>query len=359
MTSFRFITLLSLLLLQACVSNQGLHSNWHKNVDQRHSASAYGYSIPIGHENDIMIAGQDSRLHIYSPSGWERQRIALDAPCESGMLVLKSGQVVLSDTQGTLYGIDYQQGSIAWRYKLSSASLGHPVAFGRDIIVQTADNHIYRLNAQGQKQWSYTGSLGGLGMYFGSSPIVEGQTIYAMLSNGDAIALNASNGDLIWQKQLNVDPFASVLSELRAPIADPVIADNKLIVSFYQGELRALDLSTGDIAWKRNFSLKSNPLYHQGLLYLSTSSGDSLALDPKDGSTQWKQHLSDSEVVGPTLYKNQLWFADHDGHIYTLNKKGEVQANMRIPARIDRAPVSSKHGVLVRNHRGVLHLVSP
>ncbi|MDQ6961224.1 MAG: PQQ-binding-like beta-propeller repeat protein [Mariprofundaceae bacterium] len=345
-------------MLQACMFNQGLHSNWQKNVDQRQSASAYGYSIPAVHQDNIMIAGQDARLHIYSPNGWERQRIALDAPCEGGILALKNGQAILSDSQGTLYAVDTKQESVLWRYKLSSASLGHPVAFGHDIIVQTADNHIYRLNAKGKKQWSYAGSVGGLGMYFGSSPVVQGQTIYAILNNGDAVALNASNGDLIWQKQLNIDPFAQVLSELRAPVADPIIAGNMLIVSFYQGELRALNLQTGDIIWKRHFSLKSNPLLHQGMLYFSTSTGDSLAINPKDGVTQWKQHLSSAEVVGPALYDQKLWFADHNGQIYALSTEGKVQQTMRIPARIDRAPVSSAHGILIRNHRGVLHLVS-
>jgi len=353
------IFLLGLLMLQSCMFNDGLHTRWSQDVDQRHPDAAYGYSVPTVSQGHIIIAGQDARLHIYGPSGWESGRIALDAPCEGGILVLPNGHVVLADTQGMLYAIDVHEEKVLWKYQLSSSPLGHPVATENGILVQTSDNHIYYLNQKGKKQWSYAGIVGGLSMYFGSSPVVKGRAIYAILNNGDVVALNASSGDLIWQKQLNVDPFARVLSELRAPIADPVIAEGQLIVSFYQGDIQALDLRTGDIVWKRPFSLKSTPLLDQGILYLSTSKGDAVALDPKDGSTRWKQHLNDAEVVGPVLQDGQLWFADHTGQVYALNLEGDVQDQLYVAKRIDRAPVGSEHGILLRNHRGVLYLVSP
>ena len=334
-----------------------LHVAWVVDVDQRHPMSPPGYSQPALAGDKIVIGGRDARVRVYDLQGRELHRIAIEAACESGALALNPALVVLADVNGTLYGINPQAGSIVWRQQLSSVVLGHPVKAGHDFMVQTADNRIYRFSSRGKKRWSFAGQQGGLTMHQGSSPRIFGDAVYADFTNGDVVALRADSGDLIWRHQLLLDINAVTLSEMKVPIADPVLAEKTLIVSFYQGDLIALSVTNGQQLWQRQVSLKSVPIVQDGHLLAATSHGVMVSLDVASGETLWRQKLSEDELAGITLSQGKLFTADNHGHVYALTTNGRKIGMLSLPGRIDRMPIAIPGGVLVRNNLGGLYLI--
>ena len=330
---------------------------WVVDVDQRHPMSPPGTSQPGIFGNRVVIGGRDRRVHVYDLHGNELRRIALEAPCESEALVMNQHLAVLGDVNGTLYGIDPQAGRILWRKRLSSLLLGHPVRLDDDFLIQTASNEIYRFSSTGEKSWSFAGPAGGLMMHQGPSPRVSGDAVYAVLTNGDVVSLQADSGDLVWRLQLLLDTSAVVLSEMKTPVADPVLAGNTLIVSFYQGDVIALSAKNGQQLWRRHISLKSTPLVEGDRLVATTSGGAVLALDVRSGETLWQQKLSTGELVGPVLSEGELFAADDRGHVYALRPDGRRSGKLDLPGRLDRAPVAVVGGILIRNHLGGLYLI--
>lgn len=329
---------------------------WGVDVDQRRPLAPYSFARPVLAGDLIVLAGQDSFVHIYNMDGNELRRVALQAPSNSDALVLSPKLVVLGDVQGFLYGIDPQLGKVLWRWQMPSDMLGHPVKAGHDMLVQTGDNSIYRISAKGQKLWSFSSPQAGLNMLLSPSPLVVGNTCYATLTSGDVVALRCDTGDLLWRRQLLLDNEAEVLSELKTPIADPVLVGNVLIVSFYQGSLIGLSALDGQQIWQRGLSLKSSPLVYQGRLF--AASGNSiLELDPSNGTTLWKRSLQAGELVGPALEHGRLFAADNHGRIFALNLDGRTTGETRLPGRIDRSPVATSGGVLLRNNLGGLYLI--
>jgi outer membrane protein assembly factor BamB len=329
---------------------------WGVDVDQRRPLAPYSFARPVLVGGLIVLAGQDSFVHIYNMNGRELRRIALQAPSNSDALALSHKLVVLGDVQGILYGIDPQQGKILWQWQMPSDMLGRPVQVGHDMLVQTGDNSIYRISAKGEKLWSFSSTQAGLNMLLTPSPLVVGNTCYAMLTSGDAVALRCDTGDLLWRRQLLLDNDAVVLSELKTPIADPVLVGDVLIVSFYQGSLIGLSARDGQQIWQRGLSLKSSPLVYQGRLF--AASGNSiLELDPSNGTTLWKRTLQAGDLVGPTLEQGRLFAADAHGRIFALNLDGRITGETSLPGRIDRSPVAASGGVLLRNNLGGLYLI--
>jgi outer membrane protein assembly factor BamB len=207
-------------------NSRAIQKVWSVDVDQRKPGDPVGFSQPavVATPNGkIVIAGRDARVRVYDFNGSELHRIAIDEPSDCGALALPNGVVVVGDIGGLLYGIDPEKGSVLWRYQLSSPFFSQPVLLQDGFLIQTSDNRIYRFSNDGKKQWSYAGSGGGLGIYLTSSPLVVDATLYAVLTNGDAIALKVDTGDLLWRRQLLLNTDAPVLSELRAPIAAPVM----------------------------------------------------------------------------------------------------------------------------------------
>ncbi len=330
---------------------------WVVDVDQRHPMSPAGFSQPALAGNDIVIGGRDAYVRVYDLHGNELRRIAIESACESGALALNPTLVVLSDVNGTLYGINPRVGRILWRRRLSSVMLGHPVKAGHGFMIQTADSHIYRFSPKGKKRWSFAGQMGGMTMRHGPSPCVSGKIVYAIFTDGDVVALRTDSGDLIWRRQLMLDMNAMTLSQMKVPVADPVLVGNLLIVSFYEGDTMALTVSDGQQRWQRQLSLKSTPIVQGGRLLAATSHGAVVSLDISSGATLWREQLSDEELVGPALWKNHLFVGDDRGRVYALTLDGRESGVLGLPGRLDRAPIAVSDGILIRNNLGGLYLI--
>ncbi len=334
-----------------------LEIGWVRDVDQRRPASASGYSLPAVAADDILICGEDKRVHIFNLHGSEQARIALEGPCESGALTLANGLVSLVDTDGMMYGIDPGKASILWKHRLSSTVLGTPEAVDGDFLVQTADNKVYRFSAEGKEIWSYSGSVEGLTIHAGSSPAVSGGDVFAVFANGDVVALRGEGGDLLWRQQLYLSNEATAFSEIRAPLAAPVVTGEMLIISFFQGDMFALSTKDGHQLWSRPISLKGVPLVSGTILYAASSDGSVFALDAASGQTIWKQKVSNAELIGPVLWKNHLVAGDSRGRIIVLDRQGNLVRELTVAGRIDRSPVAFQGGILVRNDLGSLYLL--
>ncbi len=370
----------SLSTLAACANFGGNESSsssgiikqlWSVDVDQRELGEPEGYSYPAvvgsGDEELIVIGGRDGRIRILNSHGREQHLITINEPSDSPALVLPNGTVVVGDVGGMLYGIDPHQGTIVWQYQLSTLFLAPPVLLGDGFLVQTMDNRIYHFSSTGNKQWSYAGHGGGLSLYMTASPLVVDQTVYAAFTNGDAVALKASSGDLLWRRQLLLNTDAAVLSELRTPVASPIHlerafigaeqADDVLVVAFYQGSILVLARDDGRQLFAKEMSIKSTPLIAGDLLYFATSSGEVEAVNLVAGTTVWKSKVSDGELLGPVLWNDSLWLTDDRGIVIRLSKDGRKQASKTLQGRIERAPVATSSGVLARTGRGVLTLL--
>lgn len=346
---------------------------WSVDVDQRELGEPAGFSqaavVPAQGSSQelIVIGGRDGRVRVYDLSGSELHFITINEPSDSGALALKNGLVVVGDIDGMLYGIDPVQGGIVWQYQLSSAFLAQPVLLNDGFLIQTMDNRIYHFASDGSKRWSYAGHGGGLGMYMSASALVVDQAVYVVFTNGDAVALKADSGDLLWRRQLLLNTDAAVLSELRAPLSSPVHLDqavigiektgDALLVAFYQGKILVLLRQDGTQLFSRDISIKSTPVIDQGHIYIANASGEVEAINLANGATSWKQKLSDGELLGPVIWNGALWVVDDRGIVIRLGKDGRKQASLTLNGRIERAPIVTSAGLLARTGPGVLTLL--
>ena len=342
---------------------------WRANIDQRQPASPSGFSLPgvikTAQGEVIIVGAQDRRVRIYSSAGSELGRISLGSACESGALQLSNGTVVVGDVRGVLYGLDINTATIIWKQQLSAALMNKPVAVGDDFIVQTSNNQLYRFHADGSKVWSYTAMIGGLGMHLQPSPVIYGKHVYAIFNNADLVALNLEGGSFVWKRQLLISNNAAVMSEMKVPLATPLVItaaasgrhEDVLLASVFQSDLSFLSLRDGSTLSARKISLKSAPLLLGKQLFVADASGAVSALNASNGDTLWKQQVSHGELTGPALWHGDLWVADDHGHVFRLNQQGQLLASKQLSGRIDRQPVAAANGVLVRNSLGTLYML--
>jgi len=352
------------------LSKQGIEQHCSVDLDNRKPADAFGFSTPgfsVGQDALIVVGGHDARAHVYNASCKEISRTPLRNSSDSGAVILPGGLAVLGDSGGYLYGIRPESGELVWSFNLSGPLTSVPVVIGDDVLVQTLDNRIYRVSADGKKQWSFTASAGGLGLYLTPSPLVQGDKVFTVFNNGDAFALSAATGDVLWRKQILLSSDAAVLSEIKAPLADPLMlksiawgndsATNAVMFSFYQGNIVMLDANDGRLLFSRELSLRSTPFVDGNIMIVADAQGRVQALDVDSGKLAWELILSKGELVGPAYFADAYWFGDNHGLVYRVDRAGKLTGTWQAGGEITHSPVASAGGVLVRTNLGALYVL--
>lgn len=239
-----------------------------------------------------------------------------------------------------------------------------------------------------------------------SGGLSEGNgNVFVGTENGYVIALDAENGDIVWQ--------AEVLGEA---IADPAIGDGVVVVHTTAGKLIGLDAETGDEIWsfdqevpalslrglsapviasggavfgtntgkltvailengqqaweariaqasgstelERLVDLDSKPVILGQIIYTIAYNGQLAAVDVQSGRIIWQREYSSYENLAVTT--TEIFTTDSRSHVFGLERRSgtEKWSNGDLYYRELTAPVVYKDHVVVGDMEGYLHFLN-
>ena len=157
-----------------------------------------------------------------------------------------------------------------------------------------------------------------------AAPIVHEGVAYISTGANDIFALSLDGGDILWQYEAKLDPnITSVCCGWNNK--GVAISDDKVFIGRLDGQLVALDLSTGKVAWaiqaerwQENFSITAAPLFVDGMVLIGFAGGDRgtrsrlKAYDAKDGRLIWTFYT----IPGPGEPGHDTWPKDSDAWKY-------------------------------------------
>lgn len=151
-----------------------------------------------------------------------------------------------------------------------------------------------------------------------STPVLDGENLYALNREGKLFCFRASDGEIIWQKDLMKEYDLEYPTWMFA--ASPFVLDDQLIINV--GRVLSFDKNTGQSNWKtRNTGAAySTPLTMDvnGNQRLLIFNGDGLLLfDPSDGrqlaSFAWKTN-HDINAATPVVMGNRVFISSGYNH---------------------------------------------
>jgi quinohemoprotein ethanol dehydrogenase len=153
-----------------------------------------------------------------------------------------------------------------------------------------------------------------------AQPIVYKGVIYVPTGEDDVFAVNAANGQILWEYKGNLDQTISVIccGWLSRGVA---IGKGKLYLGRLDGNLVAIDQKTGKQVWKtlvmpwqKGYSITNAPLYYDGLVITGASGGEFgirgrvTAYDADTGKEVWRFYTT----AGPGEIGHDTWPAGND-----------------------------------------------
>jgi outer membrane protein assembly factor BamB len=128
---------------------------------------------------------------------------------------------------------------------------------------------------------------------FGGGLAADGGRLYATTPYGEALALDASSGGVVWRKKLE------------APVrAAPTVADGVIYFTGSSNEVFALKTSDGSEIWKyqgtgghASIVSSTSPAVSGGFVIMPTTAGEVIAFSANDGLEAWSDSLAAADPV--------------------------------------------------------------
>lgn len=180
------------------------------------------------------------------------------------------------------------------------------IAPNGDIILGAADRYLYAFTSVGLEKWRYKTSAA-----ISATPALsaDGQAVYLVNNTGDAYAINASTGTLIWQRSLG-----------QASYTHFSLSSNRLYVGSTTGQVLALDRASGSQVWAfaAGSEIGGAPvLTLDGTVVVGTRSGSIIAIN-NAGTLAWREELNSPLSSLALKPSGRLYAGTQDSRLYCL-----------------------------------------
>ena len=247
----------------------------------------------------VMAVAIDNTLLTYDAGtgapGWTYQALT-----ESARILAASSPAIAGDTvvaafgSGELVALRAVNGNDLWNNALSRASRtsalseirdipGRPVVYGGDVFAVSHSGVFAATDLRtGQARWS----LPVVGI---SSPLPEGDVVYAVGTDGKLVCASRESGQIYWIHDLNSGYVPKKVGGLwgigahtvpRPLWTSPILVNNRLLSASSSGELVALNAKTGEV--QKTVPIGApvllSPIAAGDMVYVLTDTGQLIAL---------------------------------------------------------------------------------
>ena len=158
--------------------------------------------------------------------------------------------------------------------------------------------------------------------------MVVGNSVYFGCEDGKLYSVSTVNGNVRWATQLG------------GPVkAAPAYYGGRLYVGDYGGDMNAVDAKNGELVWQTGSlgtgvsggEFYSTPAVAFGRVYAGNNDDRVYSFDLSDGELAWTYSTGGYAYSGPTVASTKhspptVYIGSFDGNIYALNaKNGEVR----------------------------------
>jgi outer membrane protein assembly factor BamB len=261
---------------------------------------------PVVSGNVVYLGSDDGKLYALNASTgtelWSYNAAKGTEAVSLGTATVDNGVVYSNATNNVnhsyLFAVKAASGSELWNKQIDNQILSSPQVFNGQVYVTattiappSTGSHVSVFNA---KDGSPSGSLKPLSQpaianeVSPAPPTVAGGVVFYGSHNGNVTALKANSLASLWSQNIGGDVAASPVAYqkmLFAGMSTGTISNNAIL---------ALNATNGQLIWQHGLPnyTGANIVVNGGVLYVGTSTGGIYALNANDGSQRWMYQQS-------------------------------------------------------------------
>lgn len=267
------------------------------------------------------------------PSLWTAITFETVAPAKlSGGITAAYDNLYVGTEEGEVIALSQATGEVIWRVEVKGEVISSPAAGEGWIAVMTGSGNVTVLHPDtGEERWSSETDVPALSLRGTSSPSIAAGGVLVGTATGKIKVLLLEKGIPAWEQAIGTSKGTTDLERLVDVDSSPLINGKTVYSIAYNGNLVAIDMLSGRIMWKREYSSYRNLALDNRTIYLTDAKGTVSAVDAASGIERWSiSELKNRQLTQPVVYKDTIAVADFEGYIHFIDRtSGELVARHR------------------------------
>ena len=278
---------------------------------------------------------------------------------------ISEDNLFIADSVANYYVINKNNGELKWKKKHSSSFNSQIKTFDKKAFVIDMENQLRCFSIEtGELIWSVKTQGSILRSQKKQSLILNKGRVYFSNSIGDVTAVDIQSGKIIWQTptQSNIT-FASTYF---LKLSDIVSDEKSIFVSDNNNQFFSIDLLTGAINWKQDFSSESRPALIGDYLVTISDDGLLIVMDKKTGQIIRVNDLfknikekrkKDYQPTGFLVGKFYVYLSTNNGRILVINfKEGKIEKMLKLDNNKLQRPVYFNKSLYIAKDNSIIRL---
>jgi len=323
-------------------------------------AVAYGKVFASDRDGTVVAFDQESGEELWHVSLAQESGFFSRSPSAqlSGGIATGYDKVVIGAESGVLFVLNQADGSIVWQKQIDGEILSKPLLAMNKVIAVMGNGKVMAFDLEsGEQSWVYQQDVPPLTLR-GTSGIIENQgAAFFGLPNGKIAGVLLDDGRAIWEAIVTPAAGGNELSSIIDVDSTPIILGGTMYAVGYNGNLAAIEVRSGKVLWKRDYSAFQALTIDGFNLFLTTENGHVFAIDRRSGLEVWSQMgLENRGLTAPAVIEQYVAVVDFEGYLHLLSQEtGEFVGQQEIdddghiatPLSVDgRLYLQSKDGLL-------------
>jgi len=241
----------------------------------------------------------------------------------SGGISTGYNKIVIGSESGMLYVLEQETGELVWKTQVNGEILSNPLLVNNKIIVAMGNGKIVALDIKdGKELWNYEQEVPALSLR-GISGFAESQgAAFFGLPNGKIAGVLVDDGRAIWEAIVTPQTGGNELANIIDIDATPIAYAGTMYGVGYNGNLAAIEMRTGNVLWKRDYSAFQAMSLDGFNLFLTTSAGHVIAVDRRSGLEVWSQlGLENRGLTAPVAFNGYIAVVDFEGVLHLMSQE--------------------------------------
>mgnify|MGYP002631699159 CR=1 FL=1 len=248
----------------------------------------------------------------------------------------QSGNLIVGDYNKGLASIDpTQNGAPNWVFnEAGDRYIGSSATSGASIYAPNADGSLYAISESGTLEWSFKTDEA-----IWSSPVTDGEKVYVASMNHTLYALNAANGQVVWEQDMG-----------GTVVADLLLGENGMLyVGTFNNEILAISSTNGRLQWSANTEgwVWGGASENEGVVYIGDLEGNLYALDAGNGNQVWRINAGGAITSQPLVANDHIYVGSENGQVIAVDFDGRIQWTKTFVAQAYSSPVLAGDLVIV------------
>jgi outer membrane protein assembly factor BamB len=276
-----------------------------------------------------------------------------------GGVAFAGDRVIVTTGFGDVFALNEVNGDELWHQEVGVPVRTAATVVGARAFFVTTDNQLIAMDtSNGNVLWTQRPFTESAGLLSATSPAATTEVVVAPFTSGELDAVRIQTGSLAWSDQLTRTGNFTPLANINAIAARPVIYDGRVYAISHSGRFVAIDLRTGERIWSTNVGSTQPPWIAGNFAYVVTLDGQLLCISTRDGRIRWLTQLDrwrnerresgGIQYVGPVLISERLVVISSEGTLEEYSPyTGEFIDSVRVGDPVSLPPIVADNTLYV------------